>query len=735
MPSIGSWEVLDELGRGGVGVVMRGRGRDGRLVAIKLLRQLGPERLARFERERRLIAELSAQDGFVPLLDSGDSAWGPYLVMPLLEGGTLADRLRTGPLGAEETARLGRELAQALERAHQRGIVHRDLKPANVLFGGDGRALLADLGLGKHLGAAAGGSASLSRTGEVRGTPAYMAPELLAGSKDAGPAADIYALGAILWECLAGRPAVAGASFVELAARICAGSIPPIETLRPDVPAWLARAIQHALALEPAARPTALDLARALRPPVVAARSSTGTHRAALALLGTGALVALALGTWRLARRPAPATAPAAAASPAAVPSQPPAPAPPPHLGPGREPFDQATELVARGDLQGAVALFTRALELAPDLTLAWHDRAVARAGLGDYPGALSDYDRAIELGPENLASWLGRGSLRQKMRDLRGAEEDFGRAIELDPQLAWGWYLRGHLLFQGTGEERRRGLADLTRAIELDPHFAAAWGDRGTGRAQDGDWAGALADLDRALSEADQGLDVKGQALGDPGFGRVAILVTRGAVKAQLGDLAGAEQDFTRAIELDPGSATAWFNRGTARQRQGNIAGAIADGERYLELAPGSSQAPVVRRELALLRARGTQPGGGALQTQLAQGHDCAARGDLPGAIVAYSRALELDARSAEAWGGRGLARAQSGDLQGGLADLDRAIELDPNVPAYWGNRGTTRRKAGDLDGAIADYRRVLLLSPRDNRAAQLRDEVERLEAERDRR
>src|SRR5277367_2725619 len=130
-----------------MGVVYRARSASGEEVAIKALTRVDSAKLARFERERRLLGTFTARDGFVPLLEAGTTNDGPYLVMALLPGGTLRDRLERGPLSIEETLTLGRALAAALGRAHARGIVHRDVKPENVLFTADGRALLADLGL------------------------------------------------------------------------------------------------------------------------------------------------------------------------------------------------------------------------------------------------------------------------------------------------------------------------------------------------------------------------------------------------------------------------------------------------------------------------------------------------------------------------------------------------------------------------------------------------------------
>src|SRR5581483_3022091 len=206
MRRVGSYELGEELGRGGSGIVFRGRAQDGRPVALKLIHARPTEqRLAAFEREKRLLWSFGESQGFVPILDEGQEP--PFLVMPLLEGGTLRDRLRQGALDVDEAVALVAKLAQALGRAHERGVVHRDMKPENVLFAADGSPLIADLGLAKHFRrdlAGATQSVSLSAGGDI-GTPGYMAPEQLDGAKDVGPPADVFALGVILYRALTGE--------------------------------------------------------------------------------------------------------------------------------------------------------------------------------------------------------------------------------------------------------------------------------------------------------------------------------------------------------------------------------------------------------------------------------------------------------------------------------------------------------------------------------------------------
>ncbi len=256
--SFGRYEAVGELGRGGMGVVLRARSPEGQLVAIKVLHShralSGRER---FEREMRLLASLGAVEGFVPVLETGSSPRGLYIVMPLLEGGTLRDRLRRGELPVPEVVALGARLGRALGEAHARGIVHRDLKPENVLLDGEGRAFVADLGLAKHFDDRSPGasqSVSLSVAGEIRGTAGYMAPEQMRDAKSVGPASDVFSLGAILRECLTGTPAFEASTIFQIVELMERGPERTLAAERPDAPRWLAAVIERALEREPAAR-------------------------------------------------------------------------------------------------------------------------------------------------------------------------------------------------------------------------------------------------------------------------------------------------------------------------------------------------------------------------------------------------------------------------------------------------------------------------------------------------
>jgi len=279
------YELLEEVGRGGMGVVWKARQLSlNRLVALKMLLAgdaAGPGELGRFKAEAEAVARLQ-HPSIVQIFEVGSHDGRAFFSLEFVAGGSLAQKLAGTPLPAAEAAALVEELANAVQYAHERNVLHRDLKPGNVLLTEHGRPKLTDFGLAKSLDSDDG----RTRTGAVVGTPSYMAPEQAWGeSKRVGPRVDVYALGAILYECLTGRPPFRGATVMETLDQVRSQEPASPRSLNPSVPRDLETVCLKCLRKEldgryASARELAQDLRRFLDGEPVAARPVGAVGRA-----------------------------------------------------------------------------------------------------------------------------------------------------------------------------------------------------------------------------------------------------------------------------------------------------------------------------------------------------------------------------------------------------------------------------------------------------------------------
>ena len=252
---VGDRYRLDEMvGRGGTAEVWAATDTAlERRVAIKLVTASGGEDASRVADEARLLARLN-HTGLVPVYDAGtDGAGRPWVVMEFVDGETLSEVIRRGPVAAQDVASMGRALAEALQHVHEQGLIHRDVKPANVLVGRDGRVRLTDFGIARLIDAA-----KVTATGFTIGTASYLSPEQVTG-KPVGPPSDIYSLGLVLLECLTGRREYDGTAVETAMARLHRA---------PQVPdglvGGLSALLRAMLAGEAADRPAAQQVARDL---------------------------------------------------------------------------------------------------------------------------------------------------------------------------------------------------------------------------------------------------------------------------------------------------------------------------------------------------------------------------------------------------------------------------------------------------------------------------------------
>jgi pimeloyl-ACP methyl ester carboxylesterase len=271
------YRIARELGRGGMATVFLAEDqKHHRKVALKIMRpeviaSIGPER---FLREIAVTARLD-HPHILPLLDSGESEGVLYYVMPFVDGESLHTKLaREKQLQLDHALRITREVADALDYAHARGIVHRDIKPENILLAA-GHARVADFGIARAMAAA--GAEVLTETGLAVGTPAYMSPEQAAGEREVDGRTDVYALGCVLYEMLAGHPPFTGTTAQQIFARHAVDPVPPIRTVRESVPEVLQQIIATALAKTPADRfQTAGEFEAALSDMIVRPKSGPG---------------------------------------------------------------------------------------------------------------------------------------------------------------------------------------------------------------------------------------------------------------------------------------------------------------------------------------------------------------------------------------------------------------------------------------------------------------------------
>jgi TolB-like protein/tetratricopeptide (TPR) repeat protein len=697
-----------ELGGGGMSRVFLARDASlNRLVVLKVLHGAGEGvSLERFRREMLLAASLQ-HPHIVPVLAAGDLDGVPWYTMPWIEGLSLRDRLQADhQLPVRDALRILRDVARGCTYAHARGIVHRDIKPENILLTGDA-AVIIDFGIAKALieaQASAPHEAGLTRVGFTLGTPTYMAPEQAAADPTLDHRADLYALGVVAFELLAGRPPFQGTSSQQLLKAHLADPVPPLGEFRTAMPAGLVDLVNACLAKNPEDRPRDAEaVVERIEGLLSSASSEMPVVRPQtrwMAVAGVAAI--LLLGVLFLGGPRGPGAVAARASSSVAV---------LPFIARGD---DSASAWLASGlsDDVAAQLLALGGLQVAPRLSVEQAGRSpLPPAELGETLGVQALLDGVVrreggelrviaQLVEASSGSILWTGSYRETPEQagrivddivgsvrgalITGASQTAAARSERDPA-AYAEYLRGRALVQArTDTGIIAGVAALQRAVERDSTFAAAWAALADALLLLPLYAGVPAgevndDAERAVARALASAPDLPEAL-----------FTRGLVKRARWDWTGAEADFRLALRQAPMAA--------AEQALGEVL-----------LVRGRPQ----DAHEAFARAQGIAPGSGLLAAL--SGVAAALAGREADARTALHAAALADSTSGTVLFLAGTGWLYLGDHAAGLRLLDRAAQLAPDQPLLRGIRAQALAQAGQAaearrlrDGLIADRGRA---------------------------
>jgi eukaryotic-like serine/threonine-protein kinase len=697
-----------ELGRGGMATVYLARDlKHERPVAIKVLHPelgmaLGPER---FLREIRYAARLQ-HPHILTLLDSGECAGLLWYTMPYVEGESLRDRLqREVQLDLDDSLRIAYQVAQALGYAHEHGVIHRDVKPENILLAKNG-TLVADFGIAKALEAP--GIERLTETGLSLGTPAYMSPEQTADSRQLDGRSDLYALGCVVYEMLAGQPPFTGPTAQSILARHAVDPVPSLRTIRPTVPRGVETAIVKAMAKVPADRYAGMaQFAEAL---TRAEPARTPNRRLPAMILGglilTAAVLALLAGSdlggllRGLRGEPAVSRIRSLAVLPleslSSDSSQ-------EYLAVGMT-DELITNLAQLGALRviarTSVMRYKGSKKTLPEIAHELHVDALV-AGTVQRVGDRVRVGAQLIPAVGDQAVWAN--SYAGDVRDILALQSRVAQAIaqqirvavtpaervrlttvrQVDPR-AYEAYVRGrYFLGKRTKADFQRAVDYFMGAINADPTYAAAY----SGLADSYNMLGYYTVLapkeayPKALSAARKALELD-STLAD------AHASLAWALQMFTWDWPVAGREYRRAIELNPGYVTghAWY--GTYLAAMGQHDQAIAEGKRAQELDP-----------LSLITS-----------AALARPFYNARRYD--DAIAQSKKTFEIDPRYHRAFYWLGLAYEQKSMFDQAVAAFHQAIIYSDSVPLYVAAAGHAYAAAGRRPQALKVLQRLEALS-----------------------
>src|SRR5438876_8870966 len=708
---IDDYELLNEVARGGMGIVYRAKQRaPSRIIALKMILPAhlnSPGAVNRFRAEAEAAASLD-HENILPIYAVGEADGAPFYSMKFAKGGTLSAKIDKYRDKAREAAALIAKLARAVAFAHEHGILHRDLKPGNVLFDSAGKPYVSDFGLAKWLQR----ECDLTQTLAILGTPYYMAPEQATDSRGVTASADVYSLGAILYHLLTGRPPFAGETPMEVLHRAETESPKPPRLTNQHVPRDLETICLKCLAKEPATRyasaaALAEDLERWLKhQPIRAKRSGFVTRgrkwvrrnptTAVLAALLIALAASVSFTVWN--RRLAVIIPKSVAVLPFENLSN---DANNAYFADGIQ-EEILTRLAGIADLKVISRTSTQQYQSKPrNLSQIAKQLGVAHILEGRVQKAADQVRVNVQLINAQTDSHLWADTYDRKLTDIFGVESEIAETIAdtLQAKLtglekkqmskkttenpeAYELYLRGRFFWnKRTSADMKTALSYFEQAASVDPKYAVAYG--------------GMADCYLLLPLYGGGVPAemspKAIAMAQKA---ISLDPTLGEPHASLGlvhslfdfDFAASVREFEEAIRLNPNYAIAhhWFGDSTL-PALGQFDRANAEAKRALELDPLSlvmiTDAGTVywitgRYQEAVAQFRKAieiDPGNYTAHWQLGQALECI--GDLPGAIAEYEKSTQLDADPLPL-GLLAAARAKAGDRPAALAILNRIQE-----------------------------------------------------------
>ena len=743
---LGTYEVVDLLGVGGMGEVYRARDRKlGREVAIKVLPEefaSDPARVSRFEREARMLAAVN-HPTIAAIYGAEQDGTTRYIVMELVEGETLAQRLSTGPLPVADALRTASQIAEALEVAHEKGVIHRDLKPANIKITPEGKVKVLDFGLAKAMELPFAGDMSRSptlvmsesRPGEIVGTPEFMSPEQARG-KETDRRTDIWAFGCILFESLSGKRAFTGETVPD--------AVGAILHLEPDWAALPARTPERirellvkCLEKDPGRRLRDAGDARLDIEAALAGMSGAGALAAAgkasrwkmLAAVAAGA--ALAVGAYFFVKPRIGISEASAGVRQLAI-----------------LPFRNLTT-TAEGDLWGVALADTVGARLSdvnglqvvtPRATIEASDASANLETVARKLGANTllagtlqrENDRfrityrLLDANGKQIAADAIDGpalfALQDRVADgvvkdlrLRRRAQRTPTPSGLDTPAEQERYLAAIGLLQRYDQRANveKAVAALQKLADEKPNSALVLAALGRGNL-------ALFRITRDQAWAEKAIATSALARGiDPGLPEVDV--TLGETLLETGKAPDALRAFRRALAARPGDVTALLGLGRAMEAVGDGDAAEAIFRRVIELQPSFA----VFNQLAALyydlgrygkaaemfrRAAQAAPDSSWIYGNL--GGVETIRCNFPAALSAYRRALELDPKNADAASNLGLNQLWTGHVAEATAYLERATQESPANFAIWGNLGDAYRAQGAAEKSNTAYARSIDLA-----------------------